>query len=289
MRCVVCGAAVSNPEYGHRRCDAHMVSERWVPVRGYEGLYEASSLGRVRSLKRRLNGRIYGGGLLRQTKCSPYKMLDLSKGNNRKKHLVHRLILSAFSDPQDKLCRHLDGDDQNNELDNLCWGGFIENESDKKRHDRHGYGDRNAGSKLTWDDVNQIRELAHNGRSGGSIARIFGISRSQCNKIIKGTSWSHDGDPRRRERRRAYSRGEKLKSSVKTISNDTVFVIQIRLLIGESQRDIAKSLGVSQAYVSLVSRGERGPVTTHDRKGRSDRGNPCGRYIATDQGREVAA
>ena len=34
---------------------------------------------------------------------------------------------------------------------------------------------------------------------------------------------------------------------------------------------------------------KKGLVTTHDRKGRSDRGNPCGRYIATDQGREVAA
>ena len=33
----------------------------------------------------------------------------------------------------------------------------------------------------------------------------------------------------------------------------------------------------------------KGLVTTHDRKGRSDRGNPCGRYIATDYGREVAA
>lgn len=34
---------------------------------------------------------------------------------------------------------------------------------------------------------------------------------------------------------------------------------------------------------------KKGLVRTHDRKGRSDRGNPCGRYIATDQGREVAA
>ena len=55
--------------------------------------------------------------------------------------------------------------------------------------------------------------------------------------------------------------------------------------------DASRKAGLDPDYGSprISELIKKGLVTTHDRKGRSDRGNPCGRYIATDQGREVAA
>lgn len=49
---------------------------------------------------------------------------------------IHRLLLEAFVGPrpQGMVCRHLDGDSLNNDLDNLCWGTYLENTQDMTKH-----------------------------------------------------------------------------------------------------------------------------------------------------------
>jgi hypothetical protein len=88
--------------------------EIWKDIRGYEGLYRVSNLGRVRSKTKllHLNTNTYG-----------YKHVTLSKGNVQKTVLVHRLVASAFIEnpiglPQ---INHKDGDKRNNTVGNLEW------------------------------------------------------------------------------------------------------------------------------------------------------------------------
>lgn len=102
---------------------ATMDKEIWKPIKGYEGLYEASNYGNVRSLKRNnTNGKV----LKPYThKTNGYNYVSLSKNNIRKTKRVHALIVEAFTDyvskgfNPDAVIDHLDGDKTNNRLDNL--------------------------------------------------------------------------------------------------------------------------------------------------------------------------
>jgi hypothetical protein len=104
--------------------------ELWRPVPSFEGKYEASNLGRVRSrrcvLKQRLN---YRG----------YAVVELSKPPGSSETLVHRLVLSAFcgSPETGQECRHLNGIQTDNRIENLAWGSRSENSIDQVNHGTH--------------------------------------------------------------------------------------------------------------------------------------------------------
>lgn len=100
--------------------------EQWKPVRGHPG-YEASSLGRVRSVPRVLrDGREAGGTVLKpQRDKDGYQTVKLG----RKRMFVHRCVALAFHGPPE--VRHLDGNQENCRPENLAWGSRLENEEDK--------------------------------------------------------------------------------------------------------------------------------------------------------------
>jgi len=118
--------------------------ETWLPIPGYEGYYEASNLGRVRSLDRiDVAGRRLRGKAMRQTghgrvsvNGSSYRMLTLCRDGKVWKASVHRLVLLAFrGEPAEgQMVRHLNGVNDDNRLTNLKWGTGTENNLDTVRH-----------------------------------------------------------------------------------------------------------------------------------------------------------
>lgn len=112
-----------------------VTAERWLPVVGYEGLYEVSDWGRVKSLPRNTTR----GGILKQaTDKRGAKRVNLSKYGVQEVRLVHHLVLQAFVGPcPDGLegC-HWDGDPSNNFLPNLRWDTRESNMADMVRHGR---------------------------------------------------------------------------------------------------------------------------------------------------------
>lgn len=102
------------------------MEELWRPIPGYEGLYFASSFGRIRNKCGKIKAqRVHesAGGWL-------YLKTDLSKDGKRKTFRVHRLILMAFKGLPEKgqVGRHTgDGDTFNNCPENLEWGTQQQN------------------------------------------------------------------------------------------------------------------------------------------------------------------
>lgn len=117
--------------------------ERWLPVPGYEGRYEASSEGRVRSLGIAVSAKggavaFRPGRLLQQAvKANGYLQVTLVAADGaRRSWMTHRLVCLTFIGecPPDHQVRHLDGTKDNNCIGNLQYGSGADNASDRAAH-----------------------------------------------------------------------------------------------------------------------------------------------------------
>ena len=106
------------------------MKETWKDVIGYEGLYQVSNLGRVKSLPR--NGTILTARLLTPSFDGwGYEQVILSKDNKRKCAKVHRLVATAFIENKNNYpcINHKDENKQNNDSKNLEWCSYSYNNS----------------------------------------------------------------------------------------------------------------------------------------------------------------
>lgn len=119
-----------------------IAKEHWVPITGYEGWYEVSDEGRVRSVDRIVyfkNGhsRFYKGQIMKFRYHNGYAMVNLNKNKKMKEFYVHRLVIENFTlHPRNKKwVNHIDGDKSNNKLVNLEWCTPKENNDHAIKHE----------------------------------------------------------------------------------------------------------------------------------------------------------
>lgn len=118
-----------------------MESEVWLTVDEFEGFYEVSNLGRIRSLDRADGlGRPRRGKVLNPVRDRKNHFSVYMRGGGKGRHrFVHRLVLTAFVGPCPEGFEgcHNDGDPSNNRLDNLRWDSQSGNVLDTVRHGTH--------------------------------------------------------------------------------------------------------------------------------------------------------
>lgn len=171
--------------------------EEWRPIPGWEGFYDASTLGRIKSLERRTTS--YRGFTRRVRECilkpnslSGYPTLGLSANGRSKTYRVHRLVLLAFvgpCPPGHEAC-HEDNDRENARLSNLRWDTRVSNMADRIKHGTSNRGARNARIKLTEADVHEIRRRLKAGENRTSISASFGVKPNAVSKIKSGENWA---------------------------------------------------------------------------------------------------
>lgn len=184
--------------------------EVWQDIPGYEGVYQASDMGRIRGIDRfDSSGKFRTGKVLKQrTNKHGYKQLVLSKNGIVRTHIVHVIICTVFNGhkPDNHEVSHKNGIKTDNRKDNVYWKTHAENERDKILHgtipkgDRNGKytkpnktprGERIGTSKLSVEDILKIRSLHRDGLGCIRISKIFGVSKTSILNIINRKTWNH--------------------------------------------------------------------------------------------------
>jgi hypothetical protein len=178
--------------------------ECWLPVVGYEGLYEVSDMGRVRSIDRWVEvpgwspylkrGRLLTpnpstNGYLKVTLCS-----NRSGARAQETPAVHRLVLEAFRGPcpPGQEARHGPGGKQDNRLVNLTYGTKPENAGDKVRDGTHIHGTISVHARLTEQIVRECRSrYAAKTATTVSLAAEFGVSQRAMWMVVNRKTWKH--------------------------------------------------------------------------------------------------
>jgi hypothetical protein len=179
------------------------MEEIWRDIIEYEGLYQVSNLGNVKSIvgiRIDSRSRIYKLPLkVLKSQYDRYGYLHVSLYRQKKvKHkLIHRLVLEAFigNCPKGNYANHKDGNRANNKLNNLEWCTPSENNLHAfrvlNRKPVYVCGIKNANAKLTDDKIRYAKELRQKGFTFQKIADELGIAKSHAKRIIDGKSWGH--------------------------------------------------------------------------------------------------
>lgn len=174
-----------------------MTEEIWKDIEGYEGSYQVSNTGLVRSLdRRRTDGVLIHGRMLAQSADQDgYLVLGLSLDGKSKTVKVHRLVAKAFIDNPDNLpeVNHIDEDKTNNNVDNLEWCTNAYNLTYGHRLECV-RGERAPHSKLTAEQVDEIRRTYIKGdlKFGQSaLGKKYGVSHPAIACIVKNKTWRH--------------------------------------------------------------------------------------------------
>jgi hypothetical protein len=173
-----------------------MQSEIWKPVVGWEGGYEVSDCGNVRSLdrvvicSRGIPMRFKGKELKHISNPNGYWYVNLRNGTKYANFTVHRLVAAAFIGPRPEGADilHADHNKQNNHASNLSYGTRAENMAQSLRDNRLVVGQKCPWARLSENDVLAIRNSRQTQRV---IAAAYGISQGHVSDIRRGLRWSH--------------------------------------------------------------------------------------------------
>jgi len=173
--------------------------ETWKDIPGYNGLYQVSNHGRIKRLSRITLRKGFPTRLPEtiqklKIQTNGYLSIGLTIDNNRKTINVHRLVAIAFIDNtnQKSVVNHIDGNKQNNYVDNLEWCSFSDNSQHAKSKGlkKDVFGEAHGMTSLTENDVKNIRNLAQKGIKGIFIAKNYpSVSYATIQNIITRKTW----------------------------------------------------------------------------------------------------
>lgn len=177
------------------------MEEIWKDIENWEGLYQVSNLGRLRSLDRMVwNKANQSHSLIKgcikkpDTKDKSYAQIGLAKNGGFSKYLIHRLVAKAFIPNPNNLpeVNHKDLNKMNNHSDNLEWSTRLGNARHAKENGSYrGFpsGVRKENSKLNDEAVRHIRTKS---MRNNEYCKLYGVKPSTITMIQKDKNrWKH--------------------------------------------------------------------------------------------------
>jgi hypothetical protein len=178
------------------------MNEIWKNIPAYEGMYQVSNLGRVKTVAREVKNTAKSFRKLEEKIHTPcdngngYKYVTLSMSRVRSNYYIHRIVAEVF------LCNcfellevnHIDGNKANNRVDNLEWCTRSENAKHAHKSGLNHVlkGEANPGAKLTEEIVRKVRELYDTGQyTQKKLAEDFGIGKGYIFHIVHRNKWKH--------------------------------------------------------------------------------------------------
>jgi len=173
------------------------LEEKWKDIPGFEGYYEVSNYGRVRSWKgiNQYSGKRKSPSIMKLRNRRGYMCVDILHQKKHHYFSVHRIVANVFvPNPKNKPeVNHIDGNKTNNSFKNFEWVTSSENQ-------QHSFGlglqdcsgENNGRAKLTNKNVIRIKRLLKKGRlTHKQIAKPMGVSPATISDIKTGKSWRH--------------------------------------------------------------------------------------------------
>ena len=211
-----------------------MEEENWKPIKDFEGYYEISSFGRVKSLNRvietsnGINKKIKERILKSSKNSNGYLIVKLKKNNKPKIFKVHRLVAEAFiPNPEGKpYIDHINTIRTDNRVSNLRW--VTQKENCNNELSKKNYSEAQKGHEVSEETKKKISEV-HKGRK----------HTEETKKKLKGHEVS-----------------EETKKKIGKGNGKLVYCIELDKIF-ESTCEASRELGISQSSISLVCRGKR--------------------------------
>lgn len=174
-------------------------TEEWKDIEGYEGLYQISNLGFVKTLERKkkvghINTCIVPEKILNRNKSRKgYLQVTLSKNGKLDSYRISRLVAQHFipnteNKPQ---VNHIDGNKDNNDITNLEW---VTNDENISHAIKNGLYNSNIGenshyAKLTRQQVEEIKQLRNQGWKIKDLGNKYNITGTTISRITTGKNW----------------------------------------------------------------------------------------------------
>lgn len=157
------------------------MTEKWRDVIGYEGIYKVSNFGRVKNRR---------GIKSQQDNGKGYMMVHLSKNAKLRWCLVHRLVAQAFIDNPDNKAtvNHKDGNRANNNVNNLEWASYSEN----NLHSYQCNGKKPARAKAIYCvETGEVYSSSYEAsRRTGFVQTSINRCVNGRQKTVRGTHWN---------------------------------------------------------------------------------------------------
>lgn len=169
----------------------------WKDIPGYEGMYQISSAGDIKSLKRHIENGSPSGMILSERMLAHnitprgYHEVSLRKNGKGKQVYVHRLVADAFLALRfGETVNHIDGNKDNNNISNLEFITYAENNQHAYDTGLHRKNQDHYKAKLTNENVKEIKRLGKYD-TYDNIAKKYGVSKATVRDVLENRTWKN--------------------------------------------------------------------------------------------------
>lgn len=237
-----------------------MEEEKWLPVPGYEGKYEASDHGRIRGLDRHTiskNGTrkpIRGRVLLQKADRKGYLRIGMHINGMMKGRFVHTVICETFHGPRlGRMTNHMDFNPANNAASNLEWVSHAGNMAHSKAAGHlNATTNPNQSGRLSLAIVEEMRALSAAGVPSVRLAEKYGVAKATVSAILCKKTWRLPDEPKPAPVGRGAATNPRMR---RKLTPEKVAMIHKMRATGMAQHKIAAHFGIGTMTVNRVVRG----------------------------------